>query len=547
MRNPVAVFPVFLLFAGASAQVPRVVLAEGELLPGWPTNEVLVDVGIADTNRVGGFAFGVRVAFLGQPLSHALYGSLGGEPERILRVPQTLAGLTQLTVGLGVTLDDAGRLAYTSFVDGGRRAYWLEDQPLAIEDDPSPAGPAWDDLLGLRMTESGGIHVNGLTNNEQLGRVFAGLPFVQTYQGGDAVPDLPDVLHPAFFFSEARHAPDDNHAMHLFAMDNQSGLALVRDGAGVVVDGELIGSDRPIPVSMGGLPGEHWDTISRLRINSAGKSLFAGFTDAGPFERDVAVVDDRIVLRSGDTIEGETLTSILRAAAMNESGDIVLFWGVQPGNVLPIGILNGRILFRRGDPVDFDGDGLPDAGYSIGNPDSSVELSERDALGNVTVYANTRLETPNGTVGALLAIRASALAPAGTSYCQPAVDNSTGGPGVMTALGSAVVSDDELVLRATNLPPNQFGYFILGGTQANVPMAGGSDGTLCVGAPLGRFSAEVQSSGAEGTVSIPVNLSSIPTNPAQPVLPGQTWNFQCWHRDVGNTSNFTDAVGVSFL
>ena len=41
---------------------------------------------------------------------------------------------------------------------------------------------------------------------------------------------------------------------------------------------------------------------------------------------------------------------------------------------------------------------------------------------------------------------------------------------------------------------------------------------------------------------------SMPTNPTQPVLMGQAWNFQCWFRDQnpGVTSNFTDATTVQY-
>ena len=35
-------------------------------------------------------------------------------------------------------------------------------------------------------------------------------------------------------------------------------------------------------------------------------------------------------------------------------------------------------------------------------------------------------------------------------------------------------------------------------------------------------------------------------SPPVAILPGQTWRFQCWHRD-GNSNNFTDAVAVTFL
>ena len=34
--------------------------------------------------------------------------------------------------------------------------------------------------------------------------------------------------------------------------------------------------------------------------------------------------------------------------------------------------------------------------------------------------------------------------------------------------------------------------------------------------------------------------------PPVAVQPGDTWNFQAWYRDIGNTNNFTDAVAVTF-
>ena len=43
-----------------------------------------------------------------------------------------------------------------------------------------------------------------------------------------------------------------------------------------------------------------------------------------------------------------------------------------------------------------------------------------------------------------------------------------------------------------------------------------------------------------------VDLISIPVNPHQAAMPGDTWNFQCWYRDVGNSSNFTDAIAITY-
>ena len=50
---------------------------------------------------------------------------------------------------------------------------------------------------------------------------------------------------------------------------------------------------------------------------------------------------------------------------------------------------------------------------------------------------------------------------------------------------------------------------------------------------------------------LPVGMFGVPpsviVNPPQPVQSGDTYNFQCWYRDVGGTNNFTDAVEIMFL
>ncbi|MCP3918740.1 MAG: hypothetical protein GY711_24605 [bacterium] len=102
-----------------------------------------------------------------------------------------------------------------------------------------------------------------------------------------------------------------------------------------------------------------------------------------------------------------------------------------------------------------------------------------------------------------------------------------------------------MTLLAEDLPPGEFGYFIVGsGQQQFVPP--GTQGTICIaGGALGRFLQAGQIiQGPAG--SIAVDLTSLPLSPAHAVQPGETWNFQCWFRDLGS-SNFTDAVSVTFL
>ncbi|MDG1049104.1 MAG: hypothetical protein P8M11_00660 [Planctomycetota bacterium] len=137
----------------------------------------------------------------------------------------------------------------------------------------------------------------------------------------------------------------------------------------------------------------------------------------------------------------------------------------------------------------------------------------------------------------------------GTNYCGPAVANASGAPGRIAAIGSPVAADGDLRLSATSLPAQSAGYFVGSMTQGFVPNPGGSVGNLCIAGDVARFAAQLRSTGATGSFSIEVDLTSIPTNPGQPVLAGQTWNFQAWFRDSAGgqaTSNFTDGISIPF-
>ncbi|MFT5733611.1 MAG: DNA-binding beta-propeller fold protein YncE [Planctomycetota bacterium] len=137
----------------------------------------------------------------------------------------------------------------------------------------------------------------------------------------------------------------------------------------------------------------------------------------------------------------------------------------------------------------------------------------------------------------------------GQNYCGPAVINSSGNSGVMSAAGSRVATDNDLLLQASLLPSGSAGFFIASQGQGFVQGPGGSQGNLCISGNVARFSLQVQNSGAAGAFSTRIDLSHVPTNPPQGVLSGQTWNFQAWFRDsVGGqpTSNFTDGLSIDF-
>jgi len=139
----------------------------------------------------------------------------------------------------------------------------------------------------------------------------------------------------------------------------------------------------------------------------------------------------------------------------------------------------------------------------------------------------------------------------GLGYVCPSVANSTGNIARLTPTGSTTLFLNNLRLNAADLPPEEFVLFVASrdpGVTTTVP---NSQGVLCVSGNVGRFDApgRIMESSLMGTLSLQVDLGAVPT-PAGTVaaLPGDTWYFQAWHRDQNpqNTSNFTDAVSVSF-
>jgi len=138
----------------------------------------------------------------------------------------------------------------------------------------------------------------------------------------------------------------------------------------------------------------------------------------------------------------------------------------------------------------------------------------------------------------------------GTNYCVATV-NSSGNAASMHAIGSTVILDNDVLLVGTDLPANQFGYFLMSAAQDFVPNFAGSQGNLCLGPPIARFNhppaGKVLFSGDEGVMAFAPDLTNLP----QGIVfhPGETWNFQVWFRDVVGstfTSNTSDGLSVTW-
>lgn len=137
----------------------------------------------------------------------------------------------------------------------------------------------------------------------------------------------------------------------------------------------------------------------------------------------------------------------------------------------------------------------------------------------------------------------------GNRVCSPNVPNSTGDPARLGIFGSEVLFLNDVTLTARDLPAQTLAMFIASRTQNTTATVANSQGALCLAGLVGRFAApgQVRPSGTLGLAELSIDLYDMPC-PLGPVvaLPGETWFFQAWYRDVDPlpTSNFTDAVGI---
>ncbi len=154
----------------------------------------------------------------------------------------------------------------------------------------------------------------------------------------------------------------------------------------------------------------------------------------------------------------------------------------------------------------------------------------------------------------------------GTTFCDPASNNSTGAPAVLSgAFGSGVGSD--LHLEITGGTPGQLAFVLVGNeATSGTPV---SHGTFCLtGTSTAQFhyyrvgGTDMSSIGGFDATGTMVNASTtsttgfgfdvpttIPDTVPIVITAGDTWHFQCWYRDtlagVGS-SNFSNGLSVTF-
>ncbi len=159
---------------------------------------------------------------------------------------------------------------------------------------------------------------------------------------------------------------------------------------------------------------------------------------------------------------------------------------------------------------------------------------------------------PNVTIAGDLTLNVDLTAPGlGCRFCLPGIANSSGRAGIMDAMGSALVAQNNVTLFARDLPAQVFGFFLVSRTQGFVAQPGDNSGNLCLGGGIGRYSGpgQIGQSGSAGVISLQLDLAQTPTPLGfVSVAPGETWNYQAWFRNFTSTgtSNFTTGLSIEF-
>ena len=245
----------------------------------------------------------------------------------------------------------------------------------------------------------------------------------------------------------------------------------------------------------------------------------------------------------------------------------------QPVNVT---VMAGDLIGVYGNTTDIAGDTSGDNSYSADAPHTGViggfvvnlvRTGFQMHLGSATTPAGMA-DVFSSSTNQISRVEFTYTLAGGSAFCDPANNNSTGGPAILSGtFGSGVGTG--LHLEVTDGPPSEFGYFLIGTAPETMNPIPISDGLLCLsvtgGNGFGRYNVvggsfnSVGSFDASGVFQNLAGTSTVgsgfdvPTLVPMPggmtITAGSTWHFQVWYRDSPSgpgVSNFSNGLSVDF-
>jgi hypothetical protein len=383
----------------AQGQIASALLREGdELVPG----DTISSLSNTAVNHVGGYACSLNTT--GTATLSRVWGNASGGAGALLRTEGTIGDFEQTSFESFYGMGDNGELAYgttsTRISSGttGLDGVWLDDTPILHEEDPVPSLTGMFSTFNSRPGVTGdGVPywvggfantVGGATQNRAL---FSGLSVDVEIMGGDTLPDVTEPIATGssnidFDWRVSRFGTYWIDQVLVTSGTADDGIVVI-NGDPVMAGGSIMRENSTVPSDAGGLPGELWDNFDFLGISEAGDYFVTGDTTAAITEDEFVLMTDRIVLREGEVLDlggnSVTVSGSIEGGYMNEQGDWAVIWDIDDPNAVnrEALIFNGEIVLVEGDLVDWNGDGVIDAG------DNNGKLANFTGISTLTVGA----------------------------------------------------------------------------------------------------------------------------------------------------------------
>lgn len=539
----------------ADAQIARAKIREGDQPVGAPAGDVVASISDVAVNQTGGYACTLNTSG-SAALSHVWANGA------VVRTEQTnLAGYDQTAFESFFGIDDNVAVSYgptcTDLVGGGTGldTVWLDSTPIAVEEQPIPTLPGKKYRFNSRpgITGSGVPYwvggINDIATNASEGNgLFVGTGATCVLKTGDPAPaPLTSLLGAnAIDFDVRLSALATNYILQITTTDATSADAhLVKNGA-IVLDagGNRISEGQLVSAAAGGNGVELWQNFGSMGVNEAGDWFFGGDTNAATTADGVLVKNGVILHREGQVLDGVTLSGNPSMSAMNEQGDIAFLW---PGTgAIDTIFLNGIVVAQEGDQVDWDNDGVLDAGTSIVDVTglAAVQIGRRIA-GVVQVVFTADVDVSGTVLEGLFVVDVSDsdgafCAGDGTGTPCPCANesalgadegclNSLGTGGKLVASGTASIASDSIILTGSGMPASSALYFQGTGVAGLGAGTVFGDGLRCASGSIVRLGTKTNVAGG----SQYPELGDLSVSVRGLVTPGLR-TYQIWYRNAAS-------------
>ncbi|MEZ4648256.1 MAG: FlgD immunoglobulin-like domain containing protein [Candidatus Eisenbacteria bacterium] len=391
----------------AAAQVASALIHEGDPFVG--DGETITSLSNSAVNHADGYAVTLNADLGGNTTSY-VWGSADGGAGGVLFMEGAYGQYIQTSFESFFGIGDAGEVSYspscTDTVSGstGLDAVWLDQAPIAVEEDVYPNDPNRFWSFGSRpgVTADGVPYwVGGVTDTQGGSTVdrglFYGFDATPLIFSGDMLAGLPVPVTNISF--DYRFSSLGTHYVAEVTLNASSSVdtAIGIDGAVAESNGQPVREGVVIPVESGGDGVETWAGLDFVGITESGDWMLTGNTAGGSTATDEFYARDGVlVLREGDVLDGETLTGAIEGGYLNADGDYALVWDIVGETAaLEALIVNDQIVLVENDEVDWDGDGLVDAGTRLTDFTGISSLTLGDRFGDeVDAYFTADVEIP---------------------------------------------------------------------------------------------------------------------------------------------------------